>query len=98
MRSWIRPALPGSILLALVAASGTGDGTAPRYSPEPQASLQSAWEDASRTTPPRPERNRHPLHGHRRAPHRHRHGRRTPEAAFFYVAYTADGQDPAHAR
>lgn len=96
MRSWIRPALPGSILLALVACSGTGDGTAPRYSPEPQASLQSAWEDASRTA--------HTLVLNGSAiPYTATAGHltaiamdgRTPEAAFFYVAYTADGQDPA---
>ena len=95
MRSWTRPVLPGSVLLALIACSG-GGAPAPKYPTGPEASLATAWEDASRTA--------HTLVlGGTAIPYTATAGHltaiapdgRTPEAAFFYVAYTADGQDPA---
>jgi carboxypeptidase C (cathepsin A) len=94
MRSPIRTTLPCSALLLGVACAGCA-GASSRFSPAPGASLPAALEDAATT--------RHQITlGGTVIPYTATAGHLTatapgsgaPEAAFFYVAYTADGQDP----
>lgn len=97
MRAW-SPTAPLAPALALVLLAGCGGsgGAAHRYSTAAHAALPVAWEDAARTA------HRITLGGaavpytatagHLTAT---RPGDQAPEASFFHVAYTADGQDPA---